>query len=1022
MRIATQLRRNSWLSLSLVLLAGAAQLAAQTAQAPALAVATQNLRFTHQIGATAPPPQTLRIFSAPNQVPFTATATSQFGWLIVGAGGTTGTATQDLLIQVNPAAITTPGDYQGQITITSGSTTLPVNVVLTVASTTQVRVEPSSINISIEAGGVRNIDLAVAPTSGSSAISFTASVQEMVPLTNWLIVTPSFGATGQAAARVTINGAAIPSDRNLVVGAVRFQAFTGGAAGTVTVPVTVTVGAAPQLSVTPTTVTFPYQIGYTPPSYRQVNVTSTTSTQLLYNATVTSAQNWLTLSTSPGVSGNIAIQNTTPNPFYLIPNIAAASTPNTYEAQITIQAAGATAQTITARLVVSNSPQLSVFQEPLPFNYTVGGAVPNSQTITISSTSTPLTYTVQPVYTSGGEWFRLSTTSGVTPGNIGISIDPVRLTQLAAGTYTGAIRVTSGALTLDVPVSLIISGSALLTVENLPVRFEGAQGQTVTERTIIVRATDGSNQQFTLSVDPPSATWLVLAQTGGNTGPTGAVVRLNVNPALVTAPGTYEAALVIRSTTTPEAPAYRVPVTYVVTGSAQITANPNTLTLTQVGSTPPPAQTINLTSSTAGLTYIASTQQNWIRISQPSNTIPGSFTVTFETGSFQPGTYEGAITLIPGVGGVQLINIPVRLTVTAGATLNVAPQSVTFNWTTASPNPPAQQIQLASSGAPINFTATTTSTGNWLAVSPGQGTTQAQGGQPTLLTLSVNPAGLTPGTYQGTIRIESTNASNSPQTVNVTLVVTAAAIPSNLTITHAATGIAGPVSPGLLVTIKGRNMAPSQGLTARIANNFVQTTLGEVRVTFDGVEAPLLYVGPSGDGVGDQINAIVPYGVGNRLSTRMVVEYRNQRSEPIDVVVAQTAPGIFTQNQSGSGPGAILNQDNSLNSLSNPAGPGTVIQVYATGEGAVAPAGRDGQVIQSLGDLRQPLAPVTVRINNVPAEVLYAGSAPTLVSGVFQVNVRIPANLGISAPANLPIEIQVGQNISQRGVTVAVRP
>jgi uncharacterized protein (TIGR03437 family) len=44
-----------------------------------------------------------------------------------------------------------------------------------------------------------------------------------------------------------------------------------------------------------------------------------------------------------------------------------------------------------------------------------------------------------------------------------------------------------------------------------------------------------------------------------------------------------------------------------------------------------------------------------------------------------------------------------------------------------------------------------------------------------------------------------------------------------------------------------------------------------------------------------------------------------------------TAPGLFTQNASGSGPGAILNQDNSLNGPGNRAAKGSIVQVYLTG-------------------------------------------------------------------------------------------
>ncbi|MEJ7606282.1 MAG: hypothetical protein WKF37_08435 [Bryobacteraceae bacterium] len=225
-----------------------------------------------------------------------------------------------------------------------------------------------------------------------------------------------------------------------------------------------------------------------------------------------------------------------------------------------------------------------------------------------------------------------------------------------------------------------------------------------------------------------------------------------------------------------------------------------------------------------------------------------------------------------------------------------------------------------------------------------------------------------------------------------------------------------------MITIKGRNLAPTTALTTRVTNGVVDTTLGEVRVLFDGIPAPLLYVGPSGDRVGDQINLVVPYGIFGRLSSRIVVEYRGVRSEFAEYRVVDTQPGIFTITQTGTGQGAVLNQDNSINSITNPAARGSVISVYATGEGVLTPAGQDGRVIT---DLRRPQAQVSARINGqaIPQDhIQYAGSVPGLVSGLLQVNIRIPEGFPVTAAASVPLEIQIGTQTSQNGVTVAIRP
>ena len=91
--------------------------------------------------------------------------------------------------------------------------------------------------------------------------------------------------------------------------------------------------------------------------------------------------------------------------------------------------------------------------------------------------------------------------------------------------------------------------------------------------------------------------------------------------------------------------------------------------------------------------------------------------------------------------------------------------------------------------------------------------------------------------------------------------------------------------------------------------------------------------------------------------------------------------------------------------------------LYGTGEGITDPVGQDGQLATSV--YPKPRQPVTVRIGGKDAEVLYAGAAPGLVAGVFQINVKIPEGL---TPGPQPVVVQVGTASSSPEVTVAVQP
>ena len=99
---------------------------------------------------------------------------------------------------------------------------------------------------------------------------------------------------------------------------------------------------------------------------------------------------------------------------------------------------------------------------------------------------------------------------------------------------------------------------------------------------------------------------------------------------------------------------------------------------------------------------------------------------------------------------------------------------------------------------------------------------------------------------------------------------------------------------------------------------------------------------------------MVPYGVAGRATTNIVLAYQGVKSATVTFNVVATAPGIYTQNLSGTGPGSILNQDFSVNSAANPAKTGSVVAVYMTGEGTTI-GNTDGTIATTL---KSPVATV----------------------------------------------------------------
>ncbi len=219
-------------------------------------------------------------------------------------------------------------------------------------------------------------------------------------------------------------------------------------------------------------------------------------------------------------------------------------------------------------------------------------------------------------------------------------------------------------------------------------------------------------------------------------------------------------------------------------------------------------------------------------------------------------------------------------------------------------------------------------------------------------------------------------------------------------VVNAASDFGGRVSPGEIVTILGRGIGPPEATPLLLTEQRrLATTLADTRILFNGIAAPLISVSA------DRATAIIPYAVAERPAVDVQVEYQGLLSNVVTMPVAASRPGIFTLGNPGSTHAAALNEDGSINSSSKPAALGSVMVLYATGEGLTEPVVEDGLVLGSM--LPKPRLPVSIEFsasscNNyyycyyyggpVSAEVLYAGGAPGLVAGVLQVNVRIPRN------------------------------
>jgi uncharacterized protein (TIGR03437 family) len=229
-------------------------------------------------------------------------------------------------------------------------------------------------------------------------------------------------------------------------------------------------------------------------------------------------------------------------------------------------------------------------------------------------------------------------------------------------------------------------------------------------------------------------------------------------------------------------------------------------------------------------------------------------------------------------------------------------------------------------------------------------------------------------------------------------------------VVNSASYLDGPVAPGELVTIFGANLGPSAEAGALLNGNSVANTIESTQVTIGGITAPMLYASSS------QINTVVPFGIGG-TTAQIQVLYQGQPTAATTVSIQPASPAVFSINSDGGGQGAILNQNGSVNSQSKPAAPGSVVVIYATGGGLTTPNSVDGLV--TAAPYPTPMLPVSVTIDGLPAQVIYAGAAPGLISGVMQINVVVPAD---AYPATYDqVIVTVGDYVSPTAVTLTVQ-
>jgi uncharacterized protein (TIGR03437 family) len=245
----------------------------------------------------------------------------------------------------------------------------------------------------------------------------------------------------------------------------------------------------------------------------------------------------------------------------------------------------------------------------------------------------------------------------------------------------------------------------------------------------------------------------------------------------------------------------------------------------------------------------------------------------------------------------------------------------------------------------------------------------------------------TQGVFSVSLGLESPSAPG-PNTSSVYL--------NPIGIVNAASGapVTASLAAGETISLYGTNLAK---VTMSGPNGPAPNNLGGTQVTINGIAAPLYYVSSG------QINAVVPWELSTASLATIQVINNGTSSNTVTMYVADSNPGVFTQNETGIGFGAATHADYTLITPSHPAAAGETILVFLTGLGAVTPTVSDGALGSTdPNNLNKANLWTSNTLgayfndynnsNSAQGTIQYAGLAPGLLG--YQLNVTIPTGVG----------------------------
>jgi len=620
-------------------------------------------------------------------------------------------------------------------------------------------------------------------------------------------------------------------------------------------PVALTVGTPSLLTANPANLAFSAITGSAFGSPTSTAVTISSSGQALnYNVTAqtTTGGNWI------GLSNTLNIPTNSSSPGFSVNVNASSLAVGTYSGTVTVQST-TTGDSVVIPVTITVTAGAALNVTPTTLNNFIfqvgsGTAPTQTQNLTISTNSGSLNYMIQATAPMGGSinWLVVTPSGGLattSPQQVQLSLSFLGVENLPVGTYTINLAVSPTATsgnTTNIPVTLVVSNHAVISVNNTALTFTLPFGSTSPQsQQIQLTSSNGSSIPYTVQTSSQPQ-WLTTSPvSSGNTAQNGILtITVNASNLNVTSTQPYLGSVTIYPANGDN---YSITINVSLTITAATTtlyAAPAQLLFSYETSQSPPTlpQLVNLyASSTTGFTVTTTTTNasncptsNWLIANASGSSTPATLSVSVLTTGMTSGFCQGQVIVTYSNGSSNTTAIiPVFVDIAATPLLTLAPDQgfglvIAANGT----NSVLQSRILMGStdGSAIGYTAfasTPNAPGNvaWLSLGNSQGNTQQY------LEAFVLPSGLPVGTYTGSITISAANSANLPSgqfTIPVVLIVSAnttvAASPISLTFTQAQGATTAPASQTVSLTATGGSTGFTVSVQPVTGGNWLQVT------------------------------------------------------------------------------------------------------------------------------------------------------------------------------------------------------